>query len=89
MKWLAGIHFNPTGTDITQVAIRPSFVEALDFAEAYYDAPLGRIASSWKRVGEDIVLHIQIPEGMQVSLELEAGYVGTQIETDTYRIVRK
>ena len=89
MKWLAGIHFNPTGTDITQVAIRPSFVEALDFAEAYYDAPLGRIASSWKRVGEDIVLHIQIPEGMQVSLELEAGYAGTQIETDIYRIVRK
>ncbi|MBR5500194.1 MAG: hypothetical protein IKV74_01560, partial [Clostridia bacterium] len=89
IKWLAGIHFNPTGTDITQVQIRPSFVQALDFAEAYYDAPLGRITSSWKREGEEIVLRVQIPEGMQATLVLENSYQFTQIETGIYRITRK
>lgn len=89
IKWLAGLHFNPTGTDTTQVTIRPSFVQALDYAEAHYDAPLGRIQSSWKRDGEEILLRVQIPEGMQATLVPEKDYVWTQIETGTYRITRK
>lgn len=94
IKWLAGIHFNPERTDVTRVLIRPSFVQALDFAEAYYDAPLGRIAASWRREGDAVVLCVQIPEGMQGALSLEKGYRPendcdlTRLVTGTYRIIR-
>lgn len=74
IKNLAGLQFNPQGNDIHRLDIRPSFVAALDHAEAYYDAPTGMIRSAWKRDGDAILLSLQIPEGMQATAVLPAGF---------------
>jgi len=75
IKCLAGIRFNPHGDDITKVDIKPVFVQALDHAEGYYEAPHGRILSRWVRSGETIVLTLEIPETMRAALHLPDGYV--------------
>jgi len=74
IKRVAGLQFNPTGNDINSVNVKPSFINALDFAESYYDAPAGRIFSSWKRDGENIVLNIQIPQEIKATVILDKGY---------------
>ena len=75
IKHLAGIQFNPHGDDITKVDLKPVFVQALDYAEGYYEAPLGRIFSRWERDGEEITLTLDIPEKMRAALHLPDGYV--------------
>ena len=74
IKSLAGIRFNPDGRDIRRVHIKPSFVNALDYAEGYYTAPSGKIVSSWKRENGKIILSLQIPDGMKATASLEDGY---------------
>lgn len=71
IKCIAGIHYNPEGKDITQLKIKPSFVKALDNAEAYHISPFGKIVSSWKRNGENITLSLRIPDGIKASIDLE------------------
>lgn len=74
IKRLAGICFNPLGNNISRVDITPAFVEALDYAEGYYEAPAGRIFSRWERKDGKILLTLEIPESMHASLHLENGY---------------
>lgn len=84
IKCLAGIRFNPQGNDITSVDIRPSFVEALDHAEGYYTAPMGKILSSWKKTEDGVILALQIPEAMKATAYLEKGFVfadGSSVKT--------
>lgn len=84
IKCLAGIRFNPRGNDIQSVDIRPSFVEALDDAEGYYTAPMGKILSSWKKTEDGVLLNLQIPEAMKATAYLEKGFVfadGSSVKT--------
>ena len=74
VKALAGINYNPTGTDLRDVLISPHFAEQLEYAEGYYDSPIGKIVSSWKRDGEKITLNIKSTEEMNVTIKLSDGY---------------
>lgn len=75
IKCLAGIQFNPNGNDINRLEIRPSFVDALDSAEGFYDAPSGRIVSSWKKEDIGIILSLSIPESIDATAILAPGFV--------------
>ena len=75
IKYLSGIQFNPQANDITILNIKPSFVSMLDYAEGYYNAPHGKIISSWKRTAMGIILSLQIPEKIKATAMLENGFV--------------
>lgn len=81
IKRIAGIRLNPRGDDINRVLITPSFISKLDHADAYHDAPGGRIQASWKRSGEKISLKIRVPEKMCGEIILPEGYMFTDKNT--------
>lgn len=95
IKAVAGIRVNPDGRNLNHVEIKPSFITKLDHASAYYDAPAGRVASSWKRDGEAIEMTLEIPATMDATLVLGDGWCFSDGETtqtvqsDTYRIERR
>lgn len=62
---LAGLNIE----DPTHVRISPNFIEALDSAMAYYDLPAGRAAVKWERKGSEILLTVEIPEGVECSFD--------------------
>ena len=37
-------------------------------------APLGKISVAWQKMGESILLDVEIPEGMKATLTLPRGY---------------
>lgn len=74
IKRVAGIQFNPAGNDIKRVDIKPAFIEKLNDAEAYYDAPDGRISVSWRREENGIVLNVSVPSGIKAEATLPTGY---------------
>ncbi|MBE6688288.1 MAG: hypothetical protein E7588_03300 [Ruminococcaceae bacterium] len=74
IKCLAGIQFNPNLNDISEVDIRPCFATALDNAEGYYEAPMGKIVSGWKKENGKITLTLEIPDGVKATAYLENGF---------------
>ena len=63
---LAGLNVE----DSTHVRIAPNFIDALDFAEAYYELPVGRAEVKWERKQDEILMTVKIPEGVECSVEL-------------------
>ncbi len=76
------------------LAIKPSFVSALDHVSAYHIAPAGKISVSWKREGQDILLDVEIPQAICATGELESGFCfedGSKTKpmvTGVYKITR-
>jgi alpha-L-rhamnosidase len=75
--------------------IKPAFVTALEDASAYHVTPAGKVTSAWKREGDEIVLTVEIPEGMSGRIALRDGYAFTGGEaakpavSGSYRVIRK
>ena len=94
IKAVAGISVAPVESGLA-CEIKPAFVTALEDASAYHVTPVGRIASAWKREGDEILLTVEIPEGMDGRIALREGYAFTDGETakpavsGSYRIIRK
>ena len=57
-----------------RVNIKPHFVSALNFAEAYYDLPSGRAFVRWERVDGGVSVTVDAPDGVLCEVELESGY---------------
>jgi len=74
IKALAGICYNPDGTDWNRVDICPHFPEAMDDASAWFDSNCGRIASKWIREADKVLLTLDIPAGIQGQLILKDGW---------------
>lgn len=94
IKRIAGLQFNPTGTDVAAVTVSPSFLSALEFAEAYYDAPGGRIAVRWEWNGNGVLLSLTLPETTTATLllkdgwQLENGKNAAVVTEGTYRLTK-
>lgn len=71
---IAGIVYNPAGNDTARLDIRPHFIQKLTHAEAFHLAPAGKISVCWERDGKDILLRLEIPQGMQGSLYAPRGW---------------
>jgi len=94
IQCIAGIRLNPKRRSTYELTIAPNFIEALEHAEAWHDAPAGIIRSAWKRTEDGILLELEIPEGVRAIAVLPNGYcfedgnterlVGTRI----YQIVK-
>ena len=74
IKSISGIKLNPNKNNVNEVEISPSFIGALDHATAYHIAPAGEIVSTWRREGDEIVLSLAIPCGMDAKVILPCGY---------------
>ena len=94
IKCLAGIRLNPNKNNVNEVEIRPSFINALDEVSAYHIAPSGKISVSWRKEGQDIILDVEIPNGvcatakMEPRFRFEDGERSKPIVSGTYRIIR-
>lgn len=75
IKSVAGIHYNPYANDISYVDICPSFITELDHAKSYYDSPKGKISVCWERNEENIILTVDVPNGMSGYIKLENGFL--------------
>lgn len=74
-KYISGVKINPLDRDVKEVEISPNFIETLDHAEGYQNHLGGRIATEWKREGENIKLNVTIPEGCYGYLKLPEGHL--------------
>lgn len=68
---LAGINCALSQPGFEHIVIAPHFPEGLNDVSASYDSVKGRIASSWKRQGDAIVLEVEIPVGCTGELRVD------------------
>lgn len=68
---LAGINCSLSKPGFEHIVIAPHFPEGLNDVSASYDSVKGRIASSWKRQGDAIVLEVEIPVGCTGELRVD------------------
>ena len=94
IKRIVGIQLNPEKNNVNTLKIKPSFINALNYASAYHDAPSGRITVSWKRENQCIILNVEIPKDCCARAELEPrfcfedGQRSKSVVSGTYKIVR-
>lgn len=94
IKRIVGIQLNPNKNDVNTLKIKPAFIQALDHASAFHNAPAGTISVSWKRENRDILLDVKIPEGICATAELgpdfcfEDGAHSKAITSGIYKISR-
>ncbi|WP_342645339.1 family 78 glycoside hydrolase catalytic domain [Mucilaginibacter sp. CSA2-8R] len=60
-KTLAGIKPNESRPGFKHFFVQPAFVQGLDNFEAQHTGPLGNVISSWRRTGQRIAYHIEVP----------------------------
>ncbi|WP_343690098.1 family 78 glycoside hydrolase catalytic domain [Chitinophaga sp.] len=69
-KTLAGIRPDEAAPGFKHFFIQPSFVSQLTFAKADYECRYGKIVSSWKRVGKQVILEVEVPAHTTATLRL-------------------
>lgn len=67
IRCIAGIQYNPTGKNLKEVTIAPSYIKTLDYAEAYHMTQFGKIEVKWQRRGDEIDLDVKVPDGFVVT----------------------
>ena len=76
MNQLAGINHDDSAPGFRHIRITPHFVKELDWAKGEYHSVRGRIASEWKREGDQVMLTVTIPADCSADI-----VVGDQTET--------
>ncbi len=72
---VVGLRVNPREKGVNDFDICPDYLKALGNAEAYYDAPCGRISVKWVREGAAIILTVDCPDCVTGQISLPEGYV--------------
>ena len=93
---ICGITLNPNANDIHHADIVPHFLRDLSHAEAYHDAPDGKIAVKWRRTGDrEIELTLTYPAGMHGKIILDKGWEDSatgwsvlNAQSGTYRLIQ-
>ncbi|HMI62802.1 MAG TPA: family 78 glycoside hydrolase catalytic domain [Puia sp.] len=70
---LAGIA--PAAPGFKKIRMKPVFPAGLDFAEASYQTPYGRVSSSWRRKGGAIIWDVVVPANVRAQVYLPDGKV--------------
>jgi alpha-L-rhamnosidase len=69
---LAGIQIDPDNPGFKKTIIQPAVVGDLTGAKASYDSISGTIVSEWRRVGQNLVLHVVIPANTTATIDMPA-----------------
>ena len=70
----AGLKPNPRFTGLNDYEVSPQFVKGLNWAEAYYLAPCGKIDLRWERTKDGVVIRVSAPPEARGKLILPKGY---------------
>jgi alpha-L-rhamnosidase len=77
LEWLyadlAGIAPGGDGRGFRTVRMAPSFPRGLEFVEAAYDSPRGRIESRWRRYTDGIRWEVAVPVNAEAEVVVPAG----------------
>ena len=68
-----------------KLTIAPTPHQALGYAKAVYDSPVGRIESSWRYAGDSVCYEFTIPSNMTADIHLPDGRVMT-LSAGTHKI---
>ena len=68
VRYVAGLRFNPDGTDVNYAEVSPMYLDGLAYAETYYDAPAGKLCVRWDRTESGVTLKVSVPEGIRVKV---------------------
>ena len=79
--YLAGIRFNPTGTDVKNVDIKPIFIERLNNVSAYHVTPSGKLEVNWQRTDDGVILTLSLPRELHGTVAAPDGYTFGDGET--------
>ena len=74
IQYPGGIRLNPTLHNADEVNIAPEFIESLENVKAFHIAPAGKISTEWKKEKDCITLTVEVPEKMNGSIILPAGF---------------
>ena len=70
---VAGLRYNPDGNDFGRVLVKPAFIKGLEFAEASYSSPFGKISVRWERADGVVSLRVRVPAGVTADIVLPDG----------------
>jgi alpha-L-rhamnosidase len=83
---LAGIA--PAAPGFKKIRLKPVFPAGLDFAEASYQTPYGRVSSSWRRKDGEIIWDVVVPANVRAQIYLPDAQV-REIGSGTYHFEAK
>lgn len=72
-RYLAGIDQPDDSVGFARVRYQPRVGGSLTRVEASYESPRGRIASAWRRTGEDVEFELTLPPGVEADALLPDG----------------
>ena len=72
---VVGLRVNPREMSVNDFDIAPDYLKDLNHAEAFYDAPAGRISVKWIREGDDVILTVDCPDEITGQIILPNDYV--------------
>ena len=70
---VAGLRYNPDGTDHRHALIKPAFIDGLTFAKASYASPAGEIFVRWERTGNETELRVRTADGITAEVVMPDG----------------
>lgn len=87
-QYLAGINFDEQQCGMQHIFIRPYFPHQITWVQASYQAVTGLVESAWKRSGNQVTLHVQIPVNTTATVILKdkETHVGAGNHIFTYTI---
>ncbi|MCC7496249.1 MAG: family 78 glycoside hydrolase catalytic domain [Bryobacterales bacterium] len=72
-RYLAGIDFDLSRPPDQRITLRPTPAGSITWAHASYNSVLGRITSSWKKNGSELVYQAEVPPNATATVLLPAG----------------
>jgi len=74
IRKVAGLCYGEDMSESEYIEIRPQFLSALSYAKAYYDSKEGRYYCEWRKIENEILVRVIIPEGARGTVFLPEGY---------------
>jgi alpha-L-rhamnosidase len=81
IRSLAGLRPDPSAPGFHRFIVEPGLVGDLAWAEAEHESIYGRIAVSWKRQGDRLLLEVTVPANTQATVILPASDVSDVTES--------
>ena len=78
---LGGISPDPAHPGFKHFTLRPAIVKSVDWVKCSYESPYGKIASNWKRTGDQLTLELTIPVNTTARVSIPTKDMGSITES--------
>jgi len=69
-NWLGGIQVHPEAIGFDRIIIRPQIPKDLQWVKCSYESMRGKITSHWRKIGNTLIMDIEIPANTQATVYL-------------------